>query len=671
MDLSLWQDIQDYLADITGLPLAIYDQKGNLLSSVSGESRLINGVSESSKGKRLFRDFYRESIVKAFQASGPVILKSPLNQHLFVVPLTLDEDNKGAIIGGHSFFTSRDFSDFTKLAESYGITLQHLSAIAKDIKFNDFKVLSAVSRFVELNANFMIKNLRSQEKLSKDLYRYKTLLEIITNLSPRPLDKKVFQEIFHTLTLLFDVETCSLMIREKKEFFRTLWAVGRDREKIKNSVINVSESTIQEAVNNGKFLYLTNSYHIPKIGFTKDIKIVGIFPLVKNRKTFALLNIFNTSMGDEDKRLIQVLCKHLSNNFEYGALKSKLIKKKKDFRMLREMNKILSSVKDTKELHKIIIDKSTELLNAEKGSLMLSNSNGNELVIKAIKGINEKLVKHLKVKPGEGVAGKVFKSSSPALVRDIEEDQRFKKRNRPHYSTKSFISVPLKLNSRTIGVLNISDKVSGEFFSEYDLNLLLSFSCCVSTVIERANFSVRSKELIKMSMTDPLTGLWNRRFLQERLTEEIERSKRYGSQFSFLMMDIDNFKRINDSRGHQAGDGALKIISKVIRDAVRAIDIIFRYGGEEFSAILPLADKEGASVIAERIRQEVEKTIFPQTEELPDIKLTMSIGLASFPQDELDPNELIKKADESLYFAKAEGKNKVAIYDKEKFEYGD
>jgi diguanylate cyclase (GGDEF)-like protein len=134
-----------------------------------------------------------------------------------------------------------------------------------------------------------------------------------------------------------------------------------------------------------------------------------------------------------------------------------------------------------------------------------------------------------------------------------------------------------------------------------------------------------------------------------------------------MMIDIDNFKHFNDSRGHLMGDEALRRVSRAIIHTIRTIDVASRYGGEEFSVMLPLTDKESSLIIAERLRQEVERIHFEKTEGLPEVNLSVSIGLASYPLDAEDATELINYADKALYYAKEHGKNRVVLFEREKF----
>ena len=164
------------------------------------------------------------------------------------------------------------------------------------------------------------------------------------------------------------------------------------------------------------------------------------------------------------------------------------------------------------------------------------------------------------------------------IVHDIEGDERFRKKNRPRYRTKSFISIPLKIENRVVGVLNIADKVTGEVFNPDDLALLQTFAAYASVAIERTQLSEKTRELKRISITDPLTGVLNRRYMQERLTEEVDRSHRHGHALSYLMVDLDEFKEYNDTHGHMAGDEALKTVAQCIRGSLRTIDVVSSSG---------------------------------------------------------------------------------------------
>ncbi len=345
-----------------------------------------------------------------------------------------------------------------------------------------------------------------------------------------------------------------------------------------------------------------------------------------------------------------------------SVAESEVIRKNrlKSFNALEDVYRSLAPVLDRDELYETILAKSSELVGAERGTLMILDNKDNVLTVKASVGIDRKITDDLRIKAGEGISGATVANGIPVVVKDIELEAPQRK-NMPAYKTKSFISLPLKFDNRVIGVINIADKVSGEVFSEEDLHLLVTFANYASIALERGAYYSMSEELKLLSMTDPLTGLFNRRYFHERIFEEIERVKRHSECFTTFMIDIDNFKGFNDRYGHTVGDEVLKSVARTIRDAVRSMDVVARYGGEEFAVILPHTSKRDSEEIAERMRKDIEKNAVA-TGGLP-ARPTVSIGVAEFPHDAGNIDDLINRADRAMYIAKRLGKNRVVLHE--------
>jgi len=163
----------------------------------------------------------------------------------------------------------------------------------------------------------------------------------------------------------------------------------------------------------------------------------------------------------------------------------------------------------------------------------------------------------------------------------------------------------------------------------------------------------------RLSITDELTDLYNYRFLQQRLDDEIHRAERYDKRLSFLMLDIDDFKRVNDVYGHRVGDQVLAEVAAVLKSAVREVDVVARYGGEEFSVVLPETDAPGAFIAAEKLREAIALHRFKDADGEAVVRVTISIGLASFPAHATDKEALLRAADGAVYHAKRTGKDRV------------
>jgi diguanylate cyclase (GGDEF)-like protein len=168
--------------------------------------------------------------------------------------------------------------------------------------------------------------------------------------------------------------------------------------------------------------------------------------------------------------------------------------------------------------------------------------------------------------------------------------------------------------------------------------------------------------LEQLAQTDPLTQLLNRRALTERITAEMERALRYDSTLALLMIDLDHFKRVNDTYGHLVGDDVLRDVAQLLSDTIRGSDIVARYGGEEFLMLLPETDDAGAEQFAERIRSAIEAHVFGKEQQHPSLHLSASIGVAMFPAARIESVEdLFARADAALYRAKADGRNRVRM----------
>ncbi|TAN63472.1 diguanylate cyclase [bacterium] len=310
------------------------------------------------------------------------------------------------------------------------------------------------------------------------------------------------------------------------------------------------------------------------------------------------------------------------------------------------------------ELCDILTEKAAELTKADRSSLMLSNVKDNVLVVKSSFGVDKGSLTGVIVKPDAGIAGEVLQSGKPLFVLDIEKKLTRAEKKHP-YRTKSFISVPVRAGERILGVLNVADKWSGNEFTNEDFVALQALANYAAIACERAEYFFMNEKLTTLSTTDHLTGLYNRRYFNDRLIEEAERVRRHGENFSVFMIDLDNFKAYNDKHGHMAGDDMLKKAAHVIKNAVRSMDVVARYGGEEFTVILPYTDKSDAAVIADRIR--IGMTAVDASR--PDAILpTFSIGVAEFPADAETVHDIVENADKALYRAKATGKNKVVLH---------
>jgi len=251
----------------------------------------------------------------------------------------------------------------------------------------------------------------------------------------------------------------------------------------------------------------------------------------------------------------------------------------------------------------------------------------------------------------------------PLLITNTKEDRRFTETD--YKNTISLVVVPIEIENNYWGAIKGYSTDKKELFDDYDLRLLSILASLIGLILNNA---MLFKKVESLAITDGLTGLYTRTHFIERLQEEIERAKTNSIPISIAMIDIDYFKKVNDTYGHLAGDTFLKQLSNILRRRFRSVDVLARYGGEEFAVLMYHTTIQESYKILEEVRKmvEEEKFFMPIESYRPiQIKKTISIGIAELTTEET-PDELIKKADDALYSAKENGRNQTCIYKENK-----
>jgi len=332
---------------------------------------------------------------------------------------------------------------------------------------------------------------------------------------------------------------------------------------------------------------------------------------------------------------------------------------KKKLEILTAVSQIHQRVGAHLELEKvatILVDTLSDITNCEACAILVIE--GDKISVLAERGFASSLMS-INLSPEMPAIKLIMETKRPFFSNDLENDNILASCIPAGCSAKSLLCEPIIIGDEVKGIIHLDSRKKNAF-DEDDLNLAQLLAREAAIAIER---SLLFEEIKKLTLIDALTNLFNRRKMEEDLRNELERSKRYTRPLSILMIDIDHFKNYNDYHGHQKGDEVLRKIASILRDNVRTIDRVYRYGGEEFLVMLPEIDKEGALACAERLRRKVEQEPFEGEEESqPSGKITISIGVASYPLDGDSIEKLIEAADSALYRAKASGRNRVCLY---------
>jgi len=297
-----------------------------------------------------------------------------------------------------------------------------------------------------------------------------------------------------------------------------------------------------------------------------------------------------------------------------------------------------------------------DALEIEAFCLLLIDDESKELkVVKADDNTFE-LVKDVTYKIGEGISGIVARTGESMVIQDVNKEERFTYYKGRMLDIGSFMSLPLKLNDGSvIGVLNVHKKETHSF-KEEDEALYCTIANSMAHTIERLRLYEKAQ---KLSMFDDLTSLYTRRHFLECIQRECNKAKRYRDSVSMILLDIDHFKYVNDTYGHPLGDEVLKRVADLLKVSVRHGDVIARYGGEEFAILLPGTNKDGATITAEKIKNTVEKTPILKLDNERVEKITITAGVASYPEDGESVDKIIASADKYMYIGKEAGRNRV------------
>jgi diguanylate cyclase (GGDEF)-like protein len=274
-----------------------------------------------------------------------------------------------------------------------------------------------------------------------------------------------------------------------------------------------------------------------------------------------------------------------------------------------------------------------------------------DLVLRAHHGsLTHRILEGGRVPANTGLWGQALAAGKTVIEDDVHSV--------PEYvgfyaETGSRMCIPLVSFGQTLGAL-VLDNAESQAFRAGDVQSLESVADICATAIQNAHYVERVRQL---AYIDGLTGIFNRRFFELRISEEIERSRRFDSGMAVIMLDIDHFKRLNDEFGHLLGDEVLRQVSSIFNQQLRKIDIVCRYGGEEFAILLPQTNLEHSMSVAEKLRRLVETWQFPGVPR----PVTISAGAATYPEHGATRDELVKAADAGLYAAKQAGRNRVFL----------
>jgi diguanylate cyclase (GGDEF)-like protein len=350
------------------------------------------------------------------------------------------------------------------------------------------------------------------------------------------------------------------------------------------------------------------------------------------------------SMRSSEKKLLKTLDVLNERTWELESSQAQLSD-------IYETTRALSGILDLRHLLEAVLDVAHRIFRLQKCQIYLSNVTADCLYLHASLGNGNKRIFE---KPPMHV-----RDTSPLLNIGDRTTMMSRLNFENRQDNTDYLDIPLVSRGKVIGIMRVETE-KGTMPDERERHLLMIFANSAAVAIDNSLLHKKAEEL---TILDELTELFNYRYFRIKLADELRRADRYRQRFSILMLDLDHFKKVNDEFGHQTGNIVLREISGIIKQCVRDVDIVARYGGEEFVVILPQTGDNDAMIIAERMRSTVQKTFFSNSQGQRDIQLTVSIGVASYPNGVKTLDQLIEKVDKAMYKAKTDGRNRVHIAD--------
>jgi diguanylate cyclase (GGDEF)-like protein len=354
----------------------------------------------------------------------------------------------------------------------------------------------------------------------------------------------------------------------------------------------------------------------------------------------------------DDQAILEELAAHASVAIDNARLFAAERRRAEELEALRQTIADISVNLELATLLEAILKRAQTLLTGDGGALALYRAEINELEIVA--GPQKEI--GIRLALGEGALGQVAQTRQPLIIDDYAQWAH----HLPFYTSGAWhavVGAPLILSHQLIGAITVSTTDSARRFIHADMQLLHLFAQQAAIAVENARLF---GEVQRLAIIDPLTGQYNRRHFFEKAEHELIRAQRYARPLSAIMLDIDHFKRINDTYGHSVGDQVLRAVAQHCRQALRAIDLLGRYGGEEFSILLPDTSLADARLVAERLCQQLPLTPIEIAEDV--ITVTVSQGVATLNGSSSNIDQLLDHADQALLEAKRAGRNRVVAW---------
>jgi GAF domain-containing protein len=481
--LRTLKDIAFSLAKIGGMHFSLYDPAGNVLFQSSTGNRLLSFIERTEKGS-IERDNYLKKAIKTTLSQNELtMLRNHTGQHEWFLPLKINDKSLICRIG--SFYISEnELEEFIhQNREIYRITPREVTEWYKADIIQDIGMLKTKAEQFSMTLMKLLASQVDKNTYEQQFNLIKTIIDITSEFRVGTDVTEIIRVMIDLPLMMMDLDTMSYaQYYDGQNLFTTTVSEGLHSHLV-NDVRFPVTGIIEDVITTGDFKYSSDPYDIHRLGIDESIDSIYIFPVQNEYRNLGLLNVYNSRLSENQIEILLALTK--ITGFVMDTLKVRT-SCDRQISQLSDFYATSSSIdpqNEQDELFHSIVNNVGKIANADRVSLMLLEDS-DTLQVKAAKGIHRKLASNIRVKSGQPVAGEVFESRTPVMVKDIESEYYLNGRAGGTYKTQSFISIPLMIRDRAIGVINVADKITGNIFSEEDFHLLKSFASHASVLIE-------------------------------------------------------------------------------------------------------------------------------------------------------------------------------------------
>lgn len=480
------------------------------------------------------------------------------------------------------------------------------------------------------------------------------------------LNEKIYEILFKTKDILHPFTLMYLEIDSVEEKFFIKEVISESDHINYNLEVNTQDGYLGWVVKNMRTLNVSNfDDTIAELFYYTSDEMIKSLIMIPVTDDGAIRGVLLADSRDlqyfsaKEENLLYLVSYQIMQELNNYRIMRRVEYNAKETLILNQLGKRLNATLDLKNTIEVVTTAITDLVESDIVAVIFLDEDEKRFKINAVFGEKYENLVGKGFNREESICDYVIGKKRKVLFKDfstVADKKNIFDKSIKFKDLETVFMLPLISNDIAFGAIMIASKIPAKF-TEHTVET-------IETLVNHSAISIaNSRMYLKVEMmatTDGLTGLFNHRCFQERITEEFERIERYPENLSILLMDIDHFKKFNDTYGHPIGDKVLKTTAKIFGDSLRKVDFAARYGGEEFVAILVNTDKKGALKMGERIRKNIEKNVLKIAEQ--ELNITVSIGIATYPKDSKDKKGLLNLADKALYRAKEAGRNRCVHY---------